>query len=350
MKLGRNKSGVVEFNEEKAINRHVCILGKSGSGKSTAAQQMVLEMAKEGRTVLAIDIHQVLAKENIHGPLRKDFEKYSNVIDLYNEPMKLPLFTNVVYPDGRRESNVNTVGAVVDVINRAYRLGEVQQAELRKACEYCYEYELYKEMGMEGIAEALKIIGGKVAGRLLDKLHMLFAQQLFMDGEAPIERGKINVIKLGHLDLDTQGVIAEIILSYLWRRATSVAGNERLVIYLDEFQNFSINRKSALGFMLTEGRRFQLQLILCSQSLGICFSDAQQKRILQSGLMLFFKPTDIERRSIASIIANNRVSDYALELASLKVGEAIAVGELLVAGKRIITPIKVSFVQDEKIS
>lgn len=345
MRLGKNGTKTVEFDEAKALNRHICILGKSGAGKSTAAQQLVLEMAKEGRTVLAIDIHQVLAEENIYAPLRKEFEKYSNVIDMYTEPMQLPLFTNVVYADGRKESAVNTVGAVVDVINRAYRLGEVQQAELRKACQYCYDYGLYKELGMEGIAEALNEIGGKVAGRLLDKLHMLFAQQLFVDGEASIEKGKINIIRLTHLDLDTQSVIAEIILSYLWRRATSIAGNERLVIYLDEFQNFSISKRSALSFMLTEGRRFNIQLLLCSQSLGISFSDAQQKRILQSGLMLFFKPTDIERRGIAAMISNNRVSDYALELASLRTGEAIAVGELLIDGKQTRIPLKVSFVK-----
>lgn len=346
MILGKNRAGIVSFDEENAINRHICILGKSGAGKSVAAQKMILSMAAEGRTILAIDIHQVLSVENIYPPIRKKFEEFSNVIDLCEAPMRLPLFTSIVYADGRKESGINTVGAVVDVINRTYRLGEVQQAELRKACEFCYENGLYQELGMQGVAEALRVIGGKVAGRLLDKLYMLFAQPIFCDGEDPIVPGKINIVRLGHLDFDTQNVIAEMILSYVWRCASSMSKPEQSVVFVDEFQNLSLKAKNPLSFMLTEGRKFNLQLLLCSQSLGICFSDSQQKRILQSGLMLYFKPTDIERRSIAAMIAGNRVSDYALALASLNVGEAIAVGDLLLNGKRQLTPLKVEFTDE----
>lgn len=344
MELGKySNKGKVEFDEERALNRSVFISGKSGSGKSTAAQKMILSMAKEGRTILALDIHQVLSKENILPSISKEFEKFSNVIDLYEKPMPLPLFDCITYADGRKESEVNTVGAVVDVIKRSYRLGEVQQAELRKACAYCYANGLYKELGMNGIEESLKIIGGKVAGRLLDKLYMLFVQPLFVDGEDPIKQGKINIIRLSHMDLDTQGVIAEIILSYVWRRASSLSRNEQLIVYLDEVQNISLTSRSPLKLMLCEGRKYSLSLILCTQSLGMYFSDSQQRAILQSGLMLFFKPTDIERRSTAAMISNNQVSDFALLLSTLKIGEAIAVGDLLLNGKRQLTPIRVTF-------
>lgn len=344
MELGRyNKTGKVEFDESRALNRSVFISGKSGSGKSTAAQKLILNMAKAGQTVLAFDYHMVLAKENIYEGIRKEFEKYVNIIDLYEAPMPLPLFDSITYADGRSEADVNTVGAVVDVIKRIYRLGEVQQAELRKACQYCYTNGLYKELGMRAIEEALKIMGGKVASRLCDKLYMLFAQPLFVDGEAPIEEGKINIIRLNHLDAGTQRTIAEIILSFVWRRTISMSQKENLVVYLDEVQNISIRTDSPLRLMLTEGRKYHLSLILCTQSLGMYFSDSQQRAIMQSGLLLFFKPTDIERRSTAALISSNQVSDYALVLSTLKIGEAIAVGELLLNGKRQLTPIKVSF-------
>lgn len=343
MILGKYKKSEVEFDEGRALNKHICILGKSGSGKSTAAQKLALSMAKEGRTVVAIDIHQVLSKENIYSPIFEEFEIFSNIIDLYEAPMPLPLFTALTYADGRKEEPVNTVGAVVDVIKRCYRLGEVQQSELRRACEFCFENNLYEELGMRGIEEALRLIGGKVAGRLLDKLYMIFAQPLFVDGESPIVPGKINIIRLGHLDLDTQELVAEFILSYLWRKASSLSENRQIVIYLDEFQNLSMKARSPLSLMLTEGRKFQIQLLLCSQSLEICFTDAEQRKILQSGLMVYFRTTDLERRRVAAMISSNRVSDFALALASLNIGEAIVAGELLLGGKRQLTPLKVSF-------
>lgn len=43
------------------------------------------------------------------------------------------------------------------------------------------------------------------------------------------------------------------------------------------------------------------------------------------------------------MIASKRVSDYTLALASLNVGEAIAVGELLLNQKKQLIPIKVEF-------
>ena len=87
MKLGTNEYGEVEFNEYEALNQHICLLGKSGSGKSVAAQKLALTMAEEGRTVIALDIHQVLSPENIFPPLQEKIEKFSNIIDLEKEPL-----------------------------------------------------------------------------------------------------------------------------------------------------------------------------------------------------------------------------------------------------------------------
>ena len=343
MHLGMNECRKVEFNEEEALNGHICLLGKSGSGKSTAAQKLALAMAKEGRTVIALDIHQVLSPQNIFPPLKNEMDKFSNIIDLEEQPLKLPLFTSLIKADGRQESAINSVGAVVDVIDRVYRLGEVQRAELRKACEFCMKNGWYRELGINGIEEALKIIGGKVAGRLLDKLYILFNQQLFSDGEMPVQPGKINIIRMSHLDLTTQEVAAELILSYIWRQTTYTAREDGVVLYLDEFQNMDMTARSPLSLMLTEGRKFHLQLLLCTQSLDFGFSDAQRKKVLQAGLLLYFRPTDLERRRIAMLISNNRVTDYVLLLSSLELGEAVAVGKLLLDGRKTSCPLKVKF-------
>ena len=343
MKLGTNEYGEVEFNEYEALNQHICLLGKSGSGKSVAAQKLALTMAEEGRTVIALDIHQVLSPENIFPPLQEKIEKFSNIIDLEKEPLKLPLFTSLIKADGRRESSISTVSAIVDVIDRVYRLGEVQRAELRKACEFCMKNGWYCEQGLNGIEEALETIGGKVAGRLLDKLYILFKQKLFVDGEMPIQPGKVNIIRLSHLDLASQEVAAEMILGYIWRRAVFAMEDAKVVLYLDEFQNLDIKARSPLSLMLTEGRKFNLQLLLCTQSLYVGFSDAQRKKILQAGLLLYFRPTDLERRGIAASISNNQIAKYALLLSALQVGEAVAVGNLLINGRRTLRPLKVCF-------
>ncbi|HJB07420.1 MAG TPA: DUF87 domain-containing protein [Candidatus Enterocloster faecavium] len=343
MKLGTNEYGTVEFNEDEALNQHICLLGKSGSGKSAAAQRLALAMAEEGRIVIALDIHQVLSPENIFPPLREKMGEFSNIIDLEKEPLKLPLFTSLTKADGRQESSINTIGAIVDVIDRVYRLGEVQRAELRKACEFCMKNGWYHEQGMNGIKEALEMIGGKVAGRLLDKLYVLFEQKLFMDGKMPIQPGKINIIRLSHLDLSSQEVVAEIILSYIWRRSVFAMDDIKVVLYLDEFQNLDMKARSPLSLMLTEGRKFNLQLLLCTQSLYVGFSDAERKKVLQVGLLLYFRPTDLERRGIAALISNNQITEYALLLSILQVGEAVAVGSLLVNRRRTLRPIKVCF-------
>ena len=63
--LGQNNNLDTYFDLEAASNKHIIIFGATGSGKSVQAQNIILDIARNGGTVVVLDIHSVFSKEQI---------------------------------------------------------------------------------------------------------------------------------------------------------------------------------------------------------------------------------------------------------------------------------------------
>lgn len=171
-------------------------------------------------------------------------------------------------------------------------------------------------------------------------LYPILEGEIFRESEKAIQPGKLNIISLQSLNPKTQKQVAEIILAALWRdkRSSGAVTENKMTLVLDEFQNLDFQRGSVLFELLTEGRKYGLEIIMATQTLAI-FSKKDLAIINQAAVKLFFQQSMTDLAGIASMIEPKHKEKWIEKLVDLQIGEAIAVGNLEVAGKKINQPI-----------
>lgn len=178
-----------------------------------------------------------------------------------------------------------------------------------------------------------------------DRLESLFEHNAFVDGDLPLEPGKINMFDLSKYVHRDQIIIAELLLYYIFRRRY-VGKDSPLFICIDEFQNIGMRKDGILSTILAEGRRLGINTILITQSMKIHFNEAQIKLIMQSAYKFFFRPSEADAVEFAKVLGAYAVSRYFAELNALKTGEFILIGPVLRNGYRDSSPIKVDLDSD----
>lgn len=340
--LGQNNNLDTYFDLEAASNKHIIIFGATGSGKSVQAQNIILDIARNGGTVVVLDIHSVFSKEQIFHVYRKELEMYLNEIDVYNNGISCNLFTPIKFADGTIEKPCDTAGAVVDILARATKMGMKQKGFLREIIEDFMYSGFYETRGIGALDFQLNFNKTNETEYIRNKLYPLISHNIFRPGNSFIKKGKINVVCLEKFDLSTQEIIAELLLSYLWRMASVSSFKENgLFVFADEFQNLISGKNCALNQIIAEGRKFNLNLILATQQ----FPSSTQRmaqNFMQSGLILLFKPCSDQINIVAKFIDPDKKNEWAKILASLRKGEFIAVGKLTFNNYKYTNPLKIS--------
>lgn len=162
---------------------------------------------------------------------------------------------------------------------------------------------------------------------------------IFRKGKKCFLEGKVNVISLKGLNPKTQKRVAEIILSVLWRKVR-VAGtsSNRFILIIDEFQNMDFHKDTAFFQMLTEARKYGISLILATQTLTI-FNKKELAIINQAAVKLFFRQSNTDATTVASLIDPKHSDKWVGEILRLKIGQAITVGEIEIGKRQIMQPI-----------
>lgn len=101
-------------------------------------------------------------------------------------------------------------------------------------------------------------------------------------------------------------------------------------------------KKSPLALMISEGRRMGINLILATQMILQGTTNAVQQRIAQCSLILYFRPASNRIALTAKMVSLNDKDRWTIVLNSLKIGEFIATGNLLVGNREVCYPIKVT--------
>lgn len=345
LKLGSVRGHDVFSDCARNLNGHILVIGKSGSGKTVFAQKFILEIIREGGTVLAFDLHQTLASEQIFPGLNSEFNSYVNSIDAYNHGISCPLFTPLEFSEGGTENLMDTIYAIVEVLTRVFGLKCRQKAILKGGIVTALENGGYQRQGFPAIASVLRGMDNRIADSVVDRLELILSRRIFLEGPLFLKPQKINIVRLSRFDLFTQQVIAEVLLAYLWRLVSSCRAREQqLYIFLDEFQNLSIGPTAALTQFLTEGRKFHVNLLLVTQALTMNFNGSEQRRLLQSGMQLYFQPAGNEVKTIARLMGTSKEKDWERILCTLQRGEFVAVGRTFLNGKSVEGPLKISTV------
>jgi len=346
--LGKNGTYPVYWDLKHSVNSHVALIGASGSGKSVQAQRIICEIVKAGGTVLVIDSHAAFTDDQIFEKYKECIDKYRNDINAYETGIPSHLFEPVRFADGTLEKKVDTVGAITDVISRSLKFGVKQRARLRIAVEYVMNHDLYKEDGFAAISVGLENHADKISEEVYERLLPLFKHNIFRDGDGLIVDNKINIVHLSKMDLTSQAVVSELLLSHIWRMANAEQFKERnLFLFIDECQNMDSSSDGPLAVMISEGRRMGVNLILATQMILQGTTNSVQQRISQCGLILYFKPASNRVALTAKMINPINESKWLMTLKDMKVGEFVASGAISIMGRSVSYPITVSAVDKE---
>lgn len=336
VELGKNEGHQVSLNLTAAINGHVAISGTSGVGKSVAGQKLLRNLVAEGGTAVAFDMHRLFANENILPELRDDLKVLGHEVDVYNEGIRLALFEPLQYVDGNREDTDDTVNALATTIAGPLRLGCQQKADLIRALSFVAREDIYEKRGIAALDEGLELVGSEVAANVRDKLRHILKRNVFRGGENFLHRECVNILRLSSFDLQTQELIAELVLAHLWRWAQAGHFVDHPVwLFCDECQNLQFGGKGIVNQILQEGRKLGLNLILITPK-----TDRKMLTAMgQAGTQLFFSPSHADVPMIAKMLNAGAWKDYVWQLRSLRRGQCFVLGALEVDGNLIRHPL-----------
>ena len=158
---------------------------------------------------------------------------------------------------------------------------------------------------------------------------------IFRKSVKKIEGGKLNILSLRGINPDTQKRIVEIMLAVMWRQMRIAKSEGRkLTIEIDEVQNLDFGHETVLFEMLTEVRKYSVNLILATQTLAI-FSKKELAVLNQAAVKLFFQQSVSDVKMVAELIEPGHREKWVQKLSHLRIGEAIATGELEMNGKAL---------------
>ncbi len=343
--LGRNNGKKVTVDGERLKNGHIGLIGVSGSGKTVQAHELICDILKGEGTVIALNIHGVLTDDQIMPWHKPVFDRYRYDINADEEGIPCPLFSPLTHNDGSREDELNLVENLTDIFANTILSGNAsrQKEELRNAIQMVVETDAYKNEGIRALDDMLHYASNAVACTVREKLHAITSRNIFVYGDSLFKWKKLNIIHLSNYSADTQQVLAELLLEYIWRLANSGAFKDNpIYIFVDEFQNLPSGKGSALMKMLTEGRKFGISLILVTQVIPKTGKTDVMQFLTQCDTMLYFKPAADCVSQTAVMIDPSKRSHWCCFLNMLHISEFIATGPLLLDGRRCTAPLKVT--------
>lgn len=322
-------------------NKSVCITGLSGSGKTCRLNQIELENAKKGTTVVVLDMNHTHAKDQVFTNIRQQYTNFENRIYAVKDGFDLCLFQPLKSQKNELEPMVHLINSAVQAFNSSQNMGVRQIAALREAVIDAIKYRADFKNDAQALDFCLSMREDAQSEGVRQRLWPLLNCGALHPSQKSILPGRINILDFSEIDSITQTTLAELVLVSIWRNAQYTRPNsptKKLIIVLDEFQNLSLKKDSVLQNMLREGRKFGINLVLATQTLG-AFSKDILALLDQTATKLYFRPAQNEALKISKAIAGETPKEWVKKLLTLKIGESIAVGNLCVNGLHIDRPI-----------
>jgi len=307
---------------------HMHIIGKTGTGKSTLLATMIRQDMQNGQGLALVDPHGDLVEKvltftpenrrkdliyfNVPDPnLRIGFNPLhaipkaecalaaADLLDVFKKiwaeswgPRLEHILRNVLLALlDQGEASLADVNRLLG--EREYRREVVLHLPNKEVREFWLrEYENYPErLRAEAISPIQNKIGAFLANPLLARI--ITSRDNVIDLQAVMNDGKILLVNLskGRVGEDTAALLGALLVSRLGRTAlhrASIPENQRrdFHLYLDEFQTFSTN---SLCQMLSELRKYRLNLVLAHQFLGQLGETLQQAVMGNVGTLIAFR-------------------------------------------------------------
>lgn len=337
-KFSRRILGTVRGNpiglSYNAKNRHIAVLGGSGSGKTSEITMLAVQAALDGELVIEINMRNCLNPDCLMESVRKAYQAVTTRIDVLQDGLHLPLFDKRIKKNGVEESDVQVVHRITSLLAQAGGLTPTQTTYLKDAITAVHDSGRFSEGGIRLIQDFLEVQEERTAKNVAGKLRALLDDNLILDGDDLKDASGILEFDVNGLQYDDQITFVNFILDYVLRLAETGAFIERgITLVVDECQNFSYSQGSTMYTLLNESRRLGVSLILAATELP---TNKASSVVEQCGTVLYFAPTATSRKKIAKKIAPQDVQKWVFQLSKLEVGQFIAVGKFQDENGRIV--------------
>ncbi len=321
---------------DNCINKSILALGMSGSGKTNFLFNQEAELAASREAVLVFDragSHQTFENKN------------ARRWHVHDEGFPFDFFKPIRRPDGSIEDLDDVIDSIVDVFDDVKKLGRAQKRTLWNAVKsVMVQREEDPSIDcLQRLAKTLDSCDTDPAWAVLGNLRPVLTHlKIVHPAEPIIRRGSIFILDLSGYSDSAQAMITELGLSAILRyfRIWGQDALATLYVVCDEFQGISLASGAILPQLLREGRKYNLAMLLATQTLED-FNKARQALINQVGTKLYFRQTLQEARELGKLIECNDRTGIPFNLSSLKCGECIASGLFTLGGLEIDRPVKI---------
>jgi type IV secretory pathway VirB4 component len=323
------------YTSEKMSNDHILITGRSGSGKTMALYKVERSIVRKGGQVLVLNYnmtHSVFCDSEIRHYSVKD------------EGFPFSLLTPIRYPDGKEEQAEDIAESLVNVFASVSRMGAKQKMAFRKAVLLAIEDRTDGADELQLLGKTLSSIENMASTSVYSDFWYLFGRIKTSYKVVGMDSGKILSLDFTGYSSEVQRILTELVLALIWRYYRIWGQDQKKPLYVvcDEFQTLNLNSRGTFQQIMREGRKFNLSLLLATQTLDTV-DKGTRTVIQQAATRLLFRPADGEVKSLAKSIALGEAKEMETLLMNLQVGECVAVGDLSVNNRSIRRPLKISF-------
>lgn len=284
--------------------RHMYLIGKTGMGKSTILENMIVADIRAGRGVAVVDPHGDLAEKVMQyvpterikdviyfNPSDTDFPIAFNIVEAVDARVRHLVASGLIgvfkklWADswGPRLEYIlrNAILAVLDypdstllsvirmLSDKNYRKKIIE--EVHDPVVKAFWVKEFAGYADKFASEAVSPIQNKVGQFLSSSLirNIVGQTKSSIDVREAMDSGKILIMNLskGHIGEDNSALLGAMMITKIQLAAMSrvnIAENERrdFYLYIDEFQNFSTE---SFANILSEARKYHLNLIIAHQ-------------------------------------------------------------------------------------
>lgn len=332
--LGVNQQYNIYMDRLSSKNGHVLITGKSGAGKTTALMHLAQEISTKKEQVYFLDYANCItapcmAKRNIlhdrsvthtfeqHKPHQKAVSSllyYSEIIaDIWNlgEKQKMMITDALMQMEWKRSIPLNTQNSFYPFLNfeNGQLRGDIVTLAYLLSNRRTNEYK-------------------NLANRFLD-IVLLIADNFHTD--RTLEEKASAYLTILNSPSVAPKLIAKLTDLFLWSVLIKHAETKSpppLSIICDEIGLLNWRNSGILQKLLNEGRKFNINLILATQSLTDKLPKSAINAVMQADLHLAFTPTVTDYKLIAKSLYNKATQETISSLSDLPIGECFVRGHL----------------------
>ncbi|MCG5531012.1 ATP-binding protein [Halorhodospira halochloris] len=304
------------YGHPKLNNRHLLILGTSGSGKTYAIQCLLAEMAAQQLHSLIIDYTDGFLPAHMEPPFEQIAKPETHFVRHYKLPLS-PFRPQRLQADPSlpetEETPYDIAGRIASIFTALYStMGEQQKATFMRVIEDGVAtssgfnfHELHQRLKGEG----------QHGETLANKIEPLIKADPFREGENAAwdemlssSEHRVQILQLATMSRNVQRLITEMVLWDLYDYAKNNGSKYRPIpVVLDEIHSLDHSSDSPIDKMLREGRKFGLSMILATQTIKDLTQEARG-RLFQSAHKLIFRPADNEIDAFAKLLSD--ISSY----------------------------------------